>query len=126
MLEIILRILAAYMQACKVYLQNHMQTNPVLDNASQNEQERRDLKNALIAAQDSAVVQILLECCLPKDTEKVFMFCLKHRGKFLWLNDLKHTHLNPTWADLSLKKFDGLFSLVTPDNKKVFMFCLKI
>ena len=57
------------MQASKVHLHNHTLVNPILDNASQNEQERRDLKNALIMAQDSAVIQILLECCLPKQDE---------------------------------------------------------
>jgi len=68
-LEIVLCILSAYMQASKVHLHNHTLVNPILDNASQNEQERRDLKNALIMAQDSAVIQILLECCLPKVDE---------------------------------------------------------
>ncbi|CAG2226172.1 INTS2 [Mytilus edulis] len=68
-LEIILCILSAYMQASKVYLHNHTLVNPILDHASQTDQERRDLKNALIMAQDSAVVQILLECCLPKEDE---------------------------------------------------------
>ncbi|XP_076108239.1 integrator complex subunit 2-like [Mytilus galloprovincialis] len=69
-LEIILCILSAYMQASKVYLHNHTLVNPILDHASQTDQERRDLKNALIMAQDSAVVQILLECCLPKEDEE--------------------------------------------------------
>lgn len=69
MLEVVLCILSAYMQASKVYLQNHTLVNPILDNASQNEQERRDLKNALIMAQDSAIVQILLECCQPSQEE---------------------------------------------------------
>ena len=68
-LEIVLCILSAYMQASKVHLHNHTLVNPILDNVSQNEQERRDLKNALIMAQDSAVIQILLECCLPKVDE---------------------------------------------------------
>jgi hypothetical protein len=49
----VLCILSAYMQASKVHLHNHTLVNPILDNASQNEQERRDLKNALIMAQDS-------------------------------------------------------------------------
>ena len=70
-LEILLRVLSAYMQACKVYLQNHMQANPILDQQAQMDTERRDLKNALIATQESAIIQILLECCLPREGEKV-------------------------------------------------------
>ncbi|XP_060079254.1 integrator complex subunit 2-like [Ylistrum balloti] len=69
-LEVMLRVLNAYVQGCRVYLQNHMTTNPILDHASHNETERRDLKNALIAAQESAVVQILLECCLSLPEEQ--------------------------------------------------------
>ena len=36
----------------------------------QGESEREELKNALIAAQESAAVQILLECCLPRGEEE--------------------------------------------------------
>ncbi|KAK3084417.1 hypothetical protein FSP39_013249 [Pinctada imbricata] len=84
LLEVVLRVLAAYMQACKVYLHNHMQKNPILEQAqneqerrdlkkieqNQAEQDRRDLKNALVATQESAIIQILLECCLPRGKEK--------------------------------------------------------
>ncbi|XP_046325730.2 integrator complex subunit 2-like isoform X2 [Haliotis rufescens] len=62
-LEIVLRILSAYTQACQVYLTNHIQTHPILDNNLHAEHERQDLKIALSAAQESAIIQILLECC---------------------------------------------------------------
>lgn len=69
-LAIILRVLAAYTQACRVYMDNHIQSNPVLDGNNQIEQDRLELKNALLAAQESAIIQILLEYCQPKPEEK--------------------------------------------------------
>lgn len=51
------------------------QINPVVDKTGQTQStdDREKLRGALIAAQESAAVQILLECCLPKDdNEKVF------------------------------------------------------
>lgn len=89
-LEIVLRVLEAYIQACRVFLSTHMASYPVLEslglpqppdldkkdkergieksNVTQ-ELERRELKHALTAAQESAVVQILLECCLRQPSE---------------------------------------------------------
>ena len=37
----------------------------------QNNVEREELRAALIGVQESAAVQILLECCVPRDSEKV-------------------------------------------------------
>ncbi|KAL3858011.1 hypothetical protein ACJMK2_012627 [Sinanodonta woodiana] len=71
-LEILLRVLVSYSQACRVYMENHIQSNPVMDNNNQIELERQELKNALLAAQDSAIIQILLECCLPKPGEESY------------------------------------------------------
>ncbi|XP_067686242.1 integrator complex subunit 2-like isoform X2 [Haliotis asinina] len=68
-LEIVLRILSAYTQACQVYLTNHIQTHPILDNNLHAEHERQDLKIALSAAQESAIIQVLLECCLVDQEE---------------------------------------------------------
>jgi integrator complex subunit 2 len=69
-LDILLHVLSAYLQASRVYLHNHMLSNPILENAAQAERERLDLKNALIAAQESAIIQILLECCLSTEEEQ--------------------------------------------------------
>ena len=69
-LEIILRVLAAYTQACRVYMENHIQSNPVLDGNNQVEQDRQELKNCLLAAQESAMIQILLEYCQAKPDER--------------------------------------------------------
>ena len=51
-------------------MENHIQSNPVLDGNNQIEQDRQELKNALLAAQESAIIQILLEYCQPKLAEK--------------------------------------------------------
>nr|KAI8738299.1 integrator complex subunit 2 [Biomphalaria glabrata] len=65
-LEILLRILSAYTQASRVYLNTH-----VLDAVeTDKEKDRLELKVALLAAQESAIVQILLEVCLPLENEK--------------------------------------------------------
>ncbi|XP_052246674.1 integrator complex subunit 2-like isoform X3 [Dreissena polymorpha] len=69
-LEIVLRILGAYTLACRVYLENHIQCNPVADVTCQVDQNRQELKGALLAAQESAILQILLEYCLPSNQEK--------------------------------------------------------
>ncbi|CAG5122619.1 unnamed protein product [Candidula unifasciata] len=65
-LEIVLRILSAYTQACRVYLSSHVMDAAV----TEKEKDRQELKIALLAAQESAVVQILLEVCLPLESEK--------------------------------------------------------
>ena len=50
------------------------QANPIVDrgNLGQSVNDREALRTALVAAQESAAVHILLECCLPRDdSEKV-------------------------------------------------------
>uniref|UniRef100_A0A0B7A8V5 Integrator complex subunit 2 n=1 Tax=Arion vulgaris TaxID=1028688 RepID=A0A0B7A8V5_9EUPU len=65
-LEIVLRILSAYTQACRVYLNSHVMDAGI----TEKEKDRQELKMALLAAQESAIVQILLEVCLPLESEK--------------------------------------------------------
>lgn len=90
MLDIILKMLTAYMAASRAYLSAFLRRTPNVSNrrttsataaaASENgnstaanplptDQEREELKSALMATQDSAVVQILLEICLPFENE---------------------------------------------------------
>lgn len=77
-----MRILSAYTLACRVYMENHIQSNPVLDGNQQTDQNRQELKGALLAAQESAVIQILLEYCLENEEEKqVEQYC--KLGNFL-------------------------------------------
>ncbi|CAH1791964.1 unnamed protein product [Owenia fusiformis] len=71
-LEVALRVLSAFLQASRAQLNQHIQANPVLDHTQQQavSLEREELKGALQSAQESAVVQILLEVCLPTTLEK--------------------------------------------------------
>lgn len=73
-LKIILRILEASLAASRSQLSRHLQDKPLLEKTGQltSDAEREELKNALIAAQESAALQILLEACLetPEDQTK--------------------------------------------------------
>nr|XP_009431285.1 integrator complex subunit 2 isoform X5 [Pan troglodytes] len=81
LMDITLHMLNGYLLASKAYLSAHLKETEQ-DRPSQNntiglvgqtdapEVTREELKNALLAAQDSAAVQILLEICLPTEEEK--------------------------------------------------------
>lgn len=64
-LSVVLRILQASLAASKSQLQKHIQDKPMLDKSiqAQGENEREELKVALIYAQETTAVQILLEAC---------------------------------------------------------------
>ncbi|XP_022906481.1 integrator complex subunit 2 [Onthophagus taurus] len=68
--SIVLRVLRASLASSRSQLCQHLQANPKIDIAGQviNDSEREEMCRALIAAQDSASVQMLLETCL--ETEK--------------------------------------------------------
>lgn len=63
LLTIVLRILRASLAASRSQLAQYLQAHPQLDQQDRviNENEREELRIALVAAQDSAAVQILLE-----------------------------------------------------------------
>uniref|UniRef100_A0A674NUX4 Integrator complex subunit 2 n=1 Tax=Takifugu rubripes TaxID=31033 RepID=A0A674NUX4_TAKRU len=78
LMDIVLHMLNGYLLASKAYLHCHLKETADFDRQSQTisnqggsgqsdtpEVTREELKNALLAAQDSAAVQILLEVCLP-------------------------------------------------------------
>lgn len=73
-LKIILRILEASLAASRSQLSRHLLDKPLLEKNGQltSDAEREELKTALIAAQESAALQILLEACLetPEDRSK--------------------------------------------------------
>lgn len=73
-LKIILRILEASLAASRSQLNRHLLDKPLLEKSGQltSDSERDELKNALVAAQESAALQILLEACLEtnEDEEK--------------------------------------------------------
>ncbi|XP_053222629.1 integrator complex subunit 2 [Podarcis raffonei] len=79
LMDITLHMLNGYLLASKAFLSAHLKETADQDiRPSQNnlmgleapEVTREELKNALLAAQDSAAVQILLEICLPMEEEK--------------------------------------------------------
>ncbi|XP_043910471.1 integrator complex subunit 2 [Protopterus annectens] len=80
LMDIILHMLNGYLLASKAYLSAHLKETAELDKqflsnsataqTDTPEVTREELKNALLAAQDSAAVQILLEICLPTEQEK--------------------------------------------------------
>ncbi|MEQ2259390.1 Integrator complex subunit 2 [Xenotaenia resolanae] len=84
LMDIVLHMLNGYLLASKAYLQCHLKETADFDRQNQivsnvavpgqpdtPEVTREELKNALLAAQDSAAVQILLEICLPTSEEQL-------------------------------------------------------
>ncbi|KAJ8402277.1 hypothetical protein AAFF_G00371420 [Aldrovandia affinis] len=83
LMDITLHMLNGYLLASKAYLNAHLKETADFDRQAQTisnlglagqpdtpEVTREELKNALLAAQDSAAVQILLEVCLPVAEEE--------------------------------------------------------
>uniref|UniRef100_A0A6Q2YNK7 Integrator complex subunit 2 n=1 Tax=Esox lucius TaxID=8010 RepID=A0A6Q2YNK7_ESOLU len=85
LMDVVLHMLSGYLLASKAYLNSHLKETADFDRQSQTisnlglgqagqpdtpEVTREELKNALLAAQDSAAVQILLEVCLPTSEEQ--------------------------------------------------------
>ncbi|GCB73512.1 hypothetical protein scyTo_0002591 [Scyliorhinus torazame] len=83
LMDITLHMLNGYLLASKAYLSAHLKENVdqdskpyqnntmgVMGQPEAPEVTREELKNALLSAQDSAAVQILLEICLPTDKER--------------------------------------------------------
>uniref|UniRef100_A0A8D0CEV5 Integrator complex subunit 2 n=1 Tax=Scleropages formosus TaxID=113540 RepID=A0A8D0CEV5_SCLFO len=83
LMDITLHVLNGYLLASKAYLNAHLKETADFDRQSQTisslglagqpdtpEVTREELKNALLAAQDSAAVQILLEICMPTSEEQ--------------------------------------------------------
>ncbi|XP_015518272.1 integrator complex subunit 2 isoform X1 [Neodiprion virginianus] len=71
-LSVILRILQATLAASRSQLSRHMQDRPLTEKIGQltSEAEREDLRTALVAGQESAAVQILLEACLETEEDR--------------------------------------------------------
>uniref|UniRef100_A0A8D0CMA4 Integrator complex subunit 2 n=1 Tax=Sander lucioperca TaxID=283035 RepID=A0A8D0CMA4_SANLU len=83
LMDIVLHMLNGYLLASKAYLHCHLKETADFERQSQTvsnlgvpgqpdtpEVTREELKNALLSAQDSAAVQILLEVCLPTSEEQ--------------------------------------------------------
>ncbi|XP_077292216.1 integrator complex subunit 2 [Arctopsyche grandis] len=71
-LKIVLRILEASLAASRSQLSRHLHDKPLLEKSGQlsSDTEREELKNALVAAQESSALQILLETCLETDDDR--------------------------------------------------------
>lgn len=72
-LAIVLRILQASLAASKSQLSRHILDKPLMDKTGQlqSENEREELKTALVASQESVAVQILLESCLETQSDRI-------------------------------------------------------
>lgn len=75
-LTIILRVLQTSLAASRCQLARHMLDTPLTERTGQLtcENEREELRLALISAQESLAVQILLESCLETEEDRVFIF----------------------------------------------------
>lgn len=72
-LAIVLRILQASLAASKSHLGRHILDKPLQPDRAgqiQSETEREELRTALVASQESAAVQMLLEACLETDEDR--------------------------------------------------------
>ncbi|ESO06329.1 hypothetical protein HELRODRAFT_160493 [Helobdella robusta] len=71
LMEVLLLILNCFLHMSKTFLSNHIFGTPVLDsNKVTGASDREELRVALVAAQESAALQILLESCLPLSVDQ--------------------------------------------------------
>lgn len=69
-LKVLLRVLQASLAASRSQLSRHQLDTAAAD-CRVSEAEREELRTALVAAQDSCVLQILLEACLESQEDRV-------------------------------------------------------
>jgi len=67
LMEITLHILNAFLAASRIHLSHHLMERP--SRSVEEEKDREELRTALLTAQESAAIQILLECCVAKKGE---------------------------------------------------------
>ena len=76
MFEVLLHVLAAYLAASRVWLSEHAHTQKCVSLAMKDTntaaiQEKEEMRDIIIATQESAVVQLLLEICLATEDDEV-------------------------------------------------------
>lgn len=72
LLELVLHMLRAFLAASRTHLNHHLLEHPVVtDKGDAIDKDREELRVALVAVQESAAVQILLESCLATEEEKM-------------------------------------------------------
>jgi len=86
--EVLLHVLAAYLAASRVWFSEHAHVQKCVSLAMKDAnptvlQEREELRDVIIATQESAVVQLLLELCLPTDEDQVLVHLVLHRNSLL-------------------------------------------
>ncbi|CAG2114951.1 unnamed protein product, partial [Medioppia subpectinata] len=67
LMEITLHMLSAFLAASRIHLTHHMMETP--SKSIEEEKDREELRSALLTAQESAAIQILLECCVDTTDE---------------------------------------------------------
>lgn len=98
MFEILLHVLAAYLAASRVWFSEHAHVQKCVSLATKDAnatilQEREELRDVIIATQESAVVQLLLEFCIPTEEDQVkeILLCIHCRifsYKFSYIESL--------------------------------------
>ncbi|KAF5297030.1 hypothetical protein FQA39_LY12244 [Lamprigera yunnana] len=102
--SIMLRVLRASLASSRSQLQQHLQSHPKLDHSGQaiGDLDREEMCRALVAAQDSAAVQMLLETCIETLGDK------ETPGQLLALQEVRSlvcSHLHQAFIiDTSLAK----------------------
>ncbi|RZF41357.1 hypothetical protein LSTR_LSTR000071 [Laodelphax striatellus] len=108
-LAVLLRVLAACLQASRSQLSRHLLDQPLVQTAAaagkgqlSSDAEREELKSALIATQESVAAQILLEACMETESDR------KTPGQMWALHEVRSiicSHLHQVYiADPSLAK----------------------
>lgn len=117
LMEITLHVIQCFLMASRVYFAHHLQEKP--SRAAEEEKEREDLRFALITAQESSAIQVLLECCHLMEGEKdeeAEETC--ENEKFSRIKKLIAVHLHQVFiADPNLAKlvhFQGYSSKLLP------------
>ncbi|XP_054166627.1 integrator complex subunit 2-like [Oppia nitens] len=67
LMEITLHMLSAFLAASRINLSHHLMET--VSKSPDEEKDREELRSALLTAQESAAIQILLECCIAKPEE---------------------------------------------------------
>eukprot|EP00088_Acartia_fossae_P070615 TRINITY_DN951_c0_g1_i4.p1 TRINITY_DN951_c0_g1~~TRINITY_DN951_c0_g1_i4.p1 ORF type:complete len:1177 (+),score=271.60 TRINITY_DN951_c0_g1_i4:42-3572(+) len=68
-LSIVLYMLKACLAASRTRLNQHLQEQPTAEVGQTPDMEKEELKNALVLTQESAAIQILLECCVQRESD---------------------------------------------------------
>ena len=102
-LAIMLKNLNCFLQMSKTFLANHILMNPSSDVKIQMLDEREELRVAIVAAQESAALQLLLEACLLVQESEENQACLLTNARESQCLIFSHIH-QKFISDTSLAK----------------------